>query len=250
LQEFRELRGASGGCQPAPHAFALDRDRERLVERGIALDVDNVVRKLMEHEPGKLGIAPADERGEQRVVEHAERRIRGHAIDECVQALLARVCCIALCVFARIVAAVGDASRDREARFDGLEREFAGDHDVPDRIRTVELRIAAVAAVVGERKIARSELAHRLGEHEPRAQVGRRLRVGKQIGDRPGAVLQVHMAADGLRVIGNRLAGRKRERQEQSAKLPHCGIFPLAGMPRFAPQPAPIAALHYDRHGA
>ena len=69
------------GAQPAPHAGLLDRRGERLVELRVVLDVDDLVRELVEHHARDFGLRPADERRQHRIVEIAERRIRGHAAD-------------------------------------------------------------------------------------------------------------------------------------------------------------------------
>ena len=45
------------------------------------LDVDDLVRELVEDEPRDLGLGPAHERRQHRIVELAERRIRRHAAD-------------------------------------------------------------------------------------------------------------------------------------------------------------------------
>src|SRR6185503_16870 len=67
--------------EPAPDPFLLHGYRERLVERRVVLDVDQLVRKLMEDEARKLYLAVARKRRQHRIVEIAERRIRRHAAD-------------------------------------------------------------------------------------------------------------------------------------------------------------------------
>src|SRR4030095_4475838 len=76
---LRELGVAGVRRLPSRETLLLHRDRERLVERRIVLDVDDLVRELVEDEPGDLRVASADERRQQRVVEVAERRVGRYA---------------------------------------------------------------------------------------------------------------------------------------------------------------------------
>jgi hypothetical protein len=69
----------------------LHRHGEGLVERGVVAHVHHLVRKLVEYEARELCVRIADEGREQRIVEPAERRVRGYAADEDVVACKAQL---------------------------------------------------------------------------------------------------------------------------------------------------------------
>ena len=60
---------------PAPHPFALNRGRERLVECGVVADVHDLVGQLVEDQSGQLRLGQVDESIEQRIGEPAEGRV-------------------------------------------------------------------------------------------------------------------------------------------------------------------------------
>ena len=87
LRYFDEVRFAAAEFQPARETLLLDRDGERLVERGVVGDVDQLVRQLVEHDGGELVVAIRHHGVEDRIVELAQRGIRRHAADDRVETL-------------------------------------------------------------------------------------------------------------------------------------------------------------------
>jgi hypothetical protein len=59
--------------QPASDAFVLDGDGERFVEGGISGHVEQLMRQLVEDDPGELDVAVREHRVEHRIGEPAER---------------------------------------------------------------------------------------------------------------------------------------------------------------------------------
>src|SRR5690606_33071259 len=94
--ELRELGLAPFGLQPAAHALLLHRHGEGLVERGVVTNISHLVGELVEEEPRELRIRIDDERGKQRIVEPAERRVSRHPPDMHVVAFGTQTCGVAL----------------------------------------------------------------------------------------------------------------------------------------------------------
>ena len=130
------------------------------------------------------------------------RRVRGDAVDEDVEPVLAQAVAEPLCGGLRVVAPVTHAADDRKAALPRLDRELGGGEHVPHHERPAEVGVRPVAAVVRQCELAARELPD--GEHplELRAQLGRRRRVGDPLRDRRGAVHHLEVPADRLAVVG------------------------------------------------
>ncbi len=140
--------------EPALQALFLDGDRERLVERRVVLRVDDLMRELVEDQAREIDLAVADERREHRIVEVAQRRIRGNPARVDVESVGREPRRFGARVVLREIAAVGDAARDRVAPALRREREFRRREDVPDDERASDVGVARVAAVVRKRELS------------------------------------------------------------------------------------------------
>ena len=66
---------------------------EGFVELRVARRVDHLVRQFVEDHARQFAVRVVDEGGDQRIAEPAQRRIRGHAADLDVVALLRAARC-------------------------------------------------------------------------------------------------------------------------------------------------------------
>ncbi len=90
--DLRHHRRIVLGGEPARDALLLDRDSEGLVEYAVVLHVGDLMGELVEDQPRDLGIGVAYERGQDRVVEVAQRREGGDAADVDVVARRGELC--------------------------------------------------------------------------------------------------------------------------------------------------------------
>jgi hypothetical protein len=77
----RALRRRSLALEPAAHPLFLHRYGEGFVEHRVALQIHDLVGKLVKHDARELGFRILNESREHRIAEPAERRIRGDAAD-------------------------------------------------------------------------------------------------------------------------------------------------------------------------
>ena len=218
--EGGKLAAAALGLEPAAHAFVLHHHGEGLVEGGVVLGVDQLVRELVEYQPRHLRLGVADECREQRVVEPAEGRVGEDAADVDVVALRTQLFGVALGVVLGEEAAIGDAAGEGEAFLVRLDRELRHREHVPHGITAAEIGIRGVARVVRQVQIPRREFADALRRLQARFQVCRRRRVGEPGVDRPRRREQMEVAADRLRVVRERFAAcEQRQKEEQRYAL-------------------------------
>ena len=211
----QSLRNAAAALGRSPQALAFNHDCEGLVERGVVLHVDDLVREFVEHQACQRRIRIVDESGKQRIVEPAERRVGGHAVDHHVIALRAQVVGVLFGRPLRVVPAVGDAAGDRKARLHGLQGEFRRRHHVPYRVGAVELGVAAIGTIVRQLEVPRCELADRRRGLQALLQGRRRVRIRQHLVHTPCAGCQIEMPADRLRVVRQRAAAGQRQRAKQ-----------------------------------
>ncbi len=176
----------------------------------------------MEQQAHELALGPADEGVQERVatgpVHVAQRGVGGHAIDLHLQALLRQPRGLGTRVGLVEVAPVADAARDRKAP--GVQGERIGrrrDH-VPHGGRALEVRIAAVASVVGQAQFRHCEGAGALGQLQALAQRDRNVGARDPVLQRLGRVHQLHMAAHRLPVVAERIAVAGAASQGQAGR--------------------------------
>src|SRR5690606_20168048 len=114
------------------------------------------------------------------------------------------------------VTAIDDAARDREAPALRLDGEFLRREYVPHDERTLEVGVAAIAAVVRQPQLARGELACRRDVFQSRAQLGRRARLGDDARDVLPLRDDLHLPGEGLQVIAAGQEGDGEGEQEKS----------------------------------
>src|ERR1043166_2120428 len=114
----------------------------------------------MKNEPRQLDGRVMDKRIEDRIVEPAQGGIRRHAADMDIVSLAHQS--VRKCFGIRLgeVAPVVDATYDDEAPRLWLDGKFVGCEDVPDDERTLQISVAAVAAVVRKREFRGREAAN------------------------------------------------------------------------------------------
>src|SRR5688500_16757934 len=77
---FKFVR-STGRCEPSCNGGLFHHRGKSLIERGIARNVEHLVRQFVKHRARKLCIAPAEHRVQNRVGKMTERRIGGHSSD-------------------------------------------------------------------------------------------------------------------------------------------------------------------------
>ena len=238
--------------EPQRRADALHRRGEGLVEHGVVGDVQLLVRQFVEDQARQFAFGAVDEGVEQRVaadpVAPAERRIGRHAVHADIHAAGAQLRRQRVGLGAVEVAAVADTAGHRVAP--GLQRQRQGrrGHDVPDRRRTLQVGIAAIAAVVGQLQHLHREVAHLLRQGQSLLQRGRRVRTSQPVVHRLGARHQVHVAGHGLAVVAQVGAAaaqaQRAQGQRDGAGEPQAGHQPaspahIEAVMRLPPRPRP-----------
>ena len=116
-------------------------------------------------------------------------------------------------------AAVADAAGERKALLLRLDRELGRGEHVPDHVGPVELGVGAVAArCPAARARLRGELADAARGLAGAAQRRGGGRVGEPVLDRPRRAITLQVAADRLRVVGERLAAATSEQRERAER--------------------------------
>src|SRR5690606_27414633 len=110
-----DRRRAAFALEPPLGAVLLDHRRERLVECAVVLYIELLVRELVEQQARDVARAAADHRAQHRIGEVAERRVRARAADVGIEPLALERLAKALGLVALEEAAIGDATREREA---------------------------------------------------------------------------------------------------------------------------------------
>src|ERR1035437_11200574 len=101
--------------QPAVHAFILDGRGERFVEGGVALGVNELMRKFMEDDAGDFLVAETQKGIQHWIVEVSEGGIGGNTADIGIGSRLPQFAGIAVGVVLVIVAAIVDATNEYHA---------------------------------------------------------------------------------------------------------------------------------------
>src|SRR5690606_36451383 len=199
--------------QPALETFFFHHGRERLVEARVARRVRNLMRELVEERAYELRIAPLEHRAQHWILEMPERRIGGHAVDRRILAAPAQPPRVALCAALGEVAAINDAAGVRKAPAQRLDRELLGREHIPYDVRTLQVDVAAIAAVIRQPELARGEIARFGDVLQPRAQRRRRGRIHHQLRDRLTLRRNLHLTARRLQQITTRetQAGQQQE---------------------------------------
>ncbi len=158
--------------EPALDAEFLDGRGERLVETGVALDVDDLVRQLMKQHGHELHVVPAQHRAQDRVPQLAERRIRRHAADRDIETARSQPPRLALGVRLLEIAAVADAARDRETPGLRLQRKLGRREDVPHDVVALDVGVGPVGIVVRQPELVDRELARIPDQLQARREFG------------------------------------------------------------------------------
>ena len=197
--------------EPALHAKLLDGARKRFAERGIARQVQQLVRQFVEQQRHQSGVVAAEHGAQHRIVEDAEGRIGRHAADENILAFGPELRGLRPGATFREVTAIGNASGYGETPGAGLDGELGGGNDVPYDVVAIESGEASIAAVVGQTQFRNRELPRVADQAEARGQRRGRVRVVEQAIDRRAFAQHLELPARGLEVI----AGRQKQRQGQ-----------------------------------
>ena len=165
IRDPRGQTGLVGGhvavvpAKPEHRSPVADECREGLVERGVALDVDDAVREFVEDEVREIALVVVQKRREDRIVEPAEGGVGRHGRDvDVVVRPQARG--LALGRLSREVAPIDGATDDGVATREGRHIEFRGGDHVPKRY-AVGLDEGGVAVAHGQRQFGFGEMQHR-----------------------------------------------------------------------------------------
>ncbi|MOA27195.1 hypothetical protein D3C78_1480500 [compost metagenome] len=118
-----------------------------------------------------------------------------------VQALRGQLAGLFLGVGVDEIAAVADAAGYGKAPLVQLQRIGRRRRDVPDGCGAAQVGIAAVAGVVGQGQGPAGEVARLLGQQQLAAQRGGELGLVQPLGDRPGRMQHLPLAARALPVV-------------------------------------------------
>ncbi|MNH19484.1 hypothetical protein D3C79_792240 [compost metagenome] len=189
-----------------PRSFLLDERGEGLVELRVVLHIDALMRQFVEDQRGQALITPADHRRQDRVVEPAKRRIRLDAAHIDIHARLAHHRRRAAGRALLVIAAVGDATGNRETVRHRLQRELRRSKHIPHHIGPPKVGIHPIATVVRQAQSFAGEQPRLLGV----LQTGPQLRAGGRVGEYPLHWLtrtqQLPLAIGQLAVIGKAAA--------------------------------------------
>jgi hypothetical protein len=138
--------------------------------------------KLVKYDGGKLDVVPTHHGIEHGIIEVTERGIRCDSAHRDIEAPAAQRFRKAARAAFDEIAAISDAADDRVAPLLGVDGEFGRGDDIPHHVAAPDVRVTAVAAVVGQAQLAAGKIAYREYRLELRAQ-GRR---GRCISDHAG----------------------------------------------------------------
>ena len=210
--ELRGVRAAGLRRLPAREPRFLDGDGERLVERRIVLHVDDLVRELVEDEPGDLRVPVADEGRQHGVVEISECRIGRHSADVDIVALGREARRLGARVGFGEIAPIGDAPGDRKAPLPRRQRQLRRREHVPHHVRRARRR--RIACSCGLSGSASSRLANaRISLHARELRLERGIRrVPSDLGDRTRAREKIDLPREALPVeLDRRAAGERQQ---------------------------------------
>ena len=159
--ELRIQGGVVLRRKPAPQAFAFDFDSKRFVEYRVTLGVGNLMRELVKNESRNLDLRIAHHRRRHRIVEISQRRVCRHTADIDVLARSSDAGGFGAGVGFGEIAAIVHASYDWKTPLARRQRKLGRRKDVPQNKATIQIRVAAIAGVVGQRKFATGVVANR-----------------------------------------------------------------------------------------
>ena len=241
-------RGRIRACsKPAVDTDFLDRTGERLVEGGVALHIDHLMRQLMKDEPGQFTLRIADEGRQQRVRKPAQRGVGRHAPHVYLQPTAAQPGGKLHRLLAIVIAAIANAASHGEAPALELHRQRFRRKHIPQNERTAQIGIAAEAAVIGQGELTTGECAHVAGARQARAQDIGGAWVRQHLVERAGAPHHVQMPRGRLPIKRGPVlhAGAARQREQ-----PGCRPGPGGGAHRTLAQGCEACAAECGRASA
>lgn len=205
-----QIGKATGGEEPALHAFFGDGVGEGFVEEGVAPVEEFVVGEFVEEGLGEVDVGVVEEGVEDGVVEPAEGGVGIDAADEDVVVLGAELLGEGDGGLLAEVATVVHGADEGVVPGFGFQGELGGGVEDPDDVVTPEIGVFPVAGGAGEGEVSGGKAADLLDGGELATDGWRGGGIGKDGGDGAALGEDFPLAADGLAVELGGLAGNEQ----------------------------------------
>ena len=207
-----------------PSTFLLDKRGKRLVELGVVLHIELLMRQFMEDQRGQAFVAPAHHRIEDRVVEPAQRRIGLDTANRHVHALQALNRSFTPRGALAVITAIGHAPGNREAVVLRGQGKLCGGEHIPHHERTANVGVQAITLVVRQMQVLAGKSPGLLRLDQVRAQFRIAARVGNHAGDRFAGLQQLPLTAGQLAVIADACATVEQQKHHTRKQNPKNAI--------------------------